>query len=62
MTPRQFRVTYTSASGKPGACFVDAADEDWAKRFFAQAFPGATLVAIRLEPTNPCAQYERRST
>jgi len=62
MTPRQFRVTYTSARGASAVCFVDAETEQGARAFFAMAFPGATLVAITLEPVDPCRQYERRPT
>lgn len=59
----QWRITFhSSTSEKFGACFVDAKDEAAALKFFAQAFPRCTVVGVKLEPVNPCAQYEKRPT
>lgn len=58
---RQWRVVFSGTSGGAGACFIDAADEAGALRFFAQAFPGCSVLTVTLEPVDPCAAYEPRA-
>lgn len=59
---QQYRVVLTEPNGRSTTAFIDAADETAARAFVAQAFPRSTLALIRLEPVDPCAAYERRST
>lgn len=58
---QQWRITFASATGSNGVCFVDAETEEGARSFFALMLPTATLTSIKLEPVDPCIAYEPRN-
>lgn len=59
----QYRIVFSNPShGNHGTVFIDAESEAAALKFFAQAFPSATVVSVRLEPVSVCGSYERRPT
>jgi hypothetical protein len=58
---KQWRVVWgRSGSSEGGAVFIDAPTEAAALAFFGAAFPGKHVVSVKLEPVDPCPQYEVR--
>lgn len=58
---KQWRITLKYPNGSGRVVFIDAKDEQGARDFAAKVFPRAEITEAKLEPVDPCAQYERRT-